>query len=201
MCSCERMPLRFFRIATMLMTSVLTLSSANAQSLSEQTRRVSAGDGPAHVVSVNPFLPLFGFFSGEYEQRATPTVTFAVSGSHIEPNSTRYTNLDGKLRLYPNATALRGFNIAASLGIARIRDMDLYDGCIPSTDLDPCTLRDAFTTGSFAVEMGYQWLLGPSRVTAISVGGGAKRYLGGDNKYVGISRVLPTLRLTVGYAF
>lgn len=197
----EQKPLRFFQIGAILIASAFTLSSAAAQTLSEQTRRVSAGDGPAHVVSVNPFLPLFGFFSGEYEQRATPTVTFAVSGSHIEPNSTRYTNLDGKLRLYPNATALRGFNIAASLGVARIRDMEVYNDCIPTPNLEPCALRDAFTTGSFAVEMGYQWLLGPNRVTAISVGGGAKRYLGSDSKYADIARVLPTLRLTVGYAF
>lgn len=190
------------RLATVVaLISSLAGSSLSAQSLSEQTRGVSSGDGPSRVIAVNPFLPLFGFFSGEYEQRATSTVSFAVAGSHIEPNSTRYTNLDGKLRLYPNATGLRGFNIAASLGIARIRDMDVYDGCLPSPNLEPCKLRDAFTTGSFAVEMGYQWLLGPSRATAISVGGGAKRYLGGDSKYVGISRVLPTLRLTIGYAF
>ena len=58
-----------------------------------------------------------------------------------------------------------------------------------------------FTTGSFAIEVGYQLLLGPSKVTAVTVGGGAKRFLGGDSKFDGVERVIPTLRLSIGYAF
>jgi hypothetical protein len=44
-------------------------------------------------------------------------------------------------------------------------------------------------------------MLGPSKVTVVSVGGGAKRYLGSDDKFRDINRVMPTLRLNVGYAF
>lgn len=173
-----------------------------AQTLSQQTRRLAAGDGPSRVISANPFLPLFGYFAGEFEQRLTPTLSMAFSGSHIEPNNTLYTNVDAKLRLYPSETALRGFNFAASLGVARIRDTDTFYDCAPSPLTDNiCGKPSAFTTGSFAIEMGYQWLLGPSRVTAVTVGGGAKRYLGSDSKFSGIERVMPTLRLSIGYAF
>ena len=160
---------------------------------------------PSHIISVNPFLPLFGYFAGEYEQRVTPTLALALAGSHINPNDTKYTNVDAKLRLYPSETALRGFNIAVSGGAARIEDTNQNDCFIGiGSSFDPtssCGSRPAFTTASFAVEVGYQWLLGPSRSTAITVGGGAKRYLGSQSKYQGIERVMPTLRLTIGYAF
>lgn len=177
--------------------------SVTAQSLAQQTRALSRpGVGPGHVISVNPFLPLLGYFAGEYEQRITPSVAVAVAGSHIKPGDTRYTNLDAKLRLYPSETALRGFNVAASLGIANIKDEpDFFCDIVPGVGGDCASPAKAFTTGTFAVEAGYQWLLGPSRVTAVSVGAGAKRYLGSDSKFHGIERVLPTLRLSIGYAF
>lgn len=100
--------------------------SAQAQfSLRDQT-----GDAvtPRQVISVNPFLPLFGRFQGEYERRFRENVSVAIAGS-------------------------------------------------------------------------YQWFMGRSRSTAITVGGGAKRYFLSDEESRGITRVLPTARLTIGYAF
>ena len=39
------------------------------------------------------------------------------------------------------------------------------------------------------------------RSTAITMGGGVKRYFVSDANDYGIQRILPTVRLTVGYAF
>jgi len=184
---------RHWFLALPLLFSPMTTSSA--QSLADQTRQL-APDGPGRIISANPFLPLLGLFAAEYEQRLTPAVALAISGSHIKPNDTRYTNGDFKARLYPTERGLHGFNMAASVGVARIRKVDNLE-CDPA----PCVVPKAFATGSFAIELGYQWMLGPSRVTVVSVGGGAKRYLGSDDKFGGINRVMPTLRLNIGYAF
>ena len=190
-----------------LLCASLTIPFAGAwaQTLAQQTRVVGSNDRPSHIISANPFLPLFGYFAGEFEQRISPSVALALAGSHSRFDRTRYTNLDAKARLYPSETALRGFNIAASLGIARIGRVDEFGDCVlilPFEGSSPCAgLPKPFTAGSFAIEVGYQWLLGPSRVTAVTLGGGAKRSLGSDAKFVDINRVIPTARLSIGYAF
>lgn len=190
------------RISVLLLSAwALSVSTASAQTLAQQTRSVGGSiEGPGRVISANPFLPLLGYFAAEYEQRVSPSVSLALSGSQIKPDRTKYTNVDAKARLYPSETALRGLNIAASLGIGRIDANDEYDcGILASGTL--CVLPKPFTTGSFAIEVGYQWLLGPSRVTAVTLGGGAKRYLGAESKFDQIDRVIPTLRMSIGYAF
>lgn len=197
------------RIAIVAATvaTVTSAGSASAQSLAQQTRQMGApNDGPTHVISVNPFLPLFGYFSGEFEQRIAPNVSVAVGASHTKFDDTKRSNLDIKARLYPTERGLQGLGIAASLGYAHIKD-DTEIFCSPVDNLDPLcqTTHTAFNTGSFAIEASYQWLLGPSRKTAITVGGGAKRYFGSDSNYQNgvssIERVVPTLRLSIGYAF
>jgi hypothetical protein len=172
-------------------------SHVSSQTLAQQTRQVAATEGgPTRIISANPFLPLLGYFAAELEQRVSNAASVALSGSHIEPDNARYTNVDVKGRLYPTERGLHGFNMAASLGFARIRQTEGFE-CAA----EPCPAPKAFSTGSFAVELGYQWMLGPSKVTVVSVGGGAKRYLGSDDKFTSINRVMPTLRLNVGYAF
>ena len=186
-----------------LLALTLPLSRAHAQSLAQQTRRlVVNSDGPSHVLSVNPFLPLLGYFAGEYEQRIAPNVSVAVAGSHTKFDDTRRTNLDAKVRLYPSERGLQGLGVAAALGVARLKD-ERSDVCSSFDNFDPFCGPNGkeFTTATFAIEASYQYLLGPSRSTAITVGGGAKRYLGNDNHYQNILRVVPTLRLTIGYAF
>ena len=109
------------------------------------------------------------------------------------------------MRLYPNDSALEGFSVASSLGIAWVkRDND--DVC---TDFlcevapgEVQTTRRTFTTPTFAIEANYQWLLGRTNSTSIAVGIGAKRYLrGSDRDFQGLERVLPTARFSIGYGF
>lgn len=184
--------------ALLLATST---SIASAQSLADQSR---SSDGPTSVISANPFLPLFGYFSGEFEHSIKSSVAIAVAGSHIKFDNGRYSNLDVKLRLYPTERGLEGFNVAASLGIANIKDDGgYYADCV----FDPVTPsvcqsgKERFGTGAFGIEMGYQWLLGPTKVMAVAIGGGAKRYMASKEKFQFTQQVVPTLRLTIGYAF
>jgi mitochondrial fission protein ELM1 len=70
--------------------------------------------------------------------------------------------------------------------------------------IDPTSCNDlnaAVSAPTFAVEAQYQWLLGARQYTAVAIGGGAKRFYLSDERAIGISRVTPTLRLTIGYAF
>ncbi len=181
--------------AAVLLLCTLSAGGADAQSLSQQTRQLPGSGGPTNIISLNPFLPLLGYFAAEYEHQVGGAASIGIAGSHIKPDDTRYTNIDVKGRLYPMESGLYGFNMGASLGLGRIR-RDLQADCVA-----PCEIPKAFTAPSFAVELGYQWMLGPSRVTVVSVGGGAKRYLGSESNFSGINRVVPTLRLNVGYAF
>jgi hypothetical protein len=167
-----------------------------AQSLREQTRGDTAGT-PTRVISVNPFLPLWGNFQGEFERRLSANLAFAISGSHIDIFDERSTNLDVKLRLYPQSRALQGLGVAATVGVANISSERGQDCSLSGA----CTTRPRQNAGAptFAVEGQYQWLLGTRRATSVSTGFGFKRYFA-DRKKVDIT-VRPTVKLNIGYAF
>lgn len=192
------------RLAVLHIVAVAVLGAAaapmQAQSLADQTR----GDRPVNVISANPFLPLFGYFQGEFEHSLKPSVSIAIAGSYVKLDNTKYANLDAKLRLYPKERGLEGINVAASLGLANITDEDgSYGDCIsePPPAAECKLIYDKFGAGAFAIEMGYQWLLGPSKVMAIGIGVGAKRYIASKGKFRNVQQVMPTLRLNIGYAF
>ena len=192
---------------SLLLPFSLQAQSVPAPTLRQQTRvGTDTADTPSRIVSINPFLLLFGYFSGEYEQRVSRTLSVAVAGSYVNFNDDRYSNIDVKARLYPNEVALRGFGFAASVGASAIRThaSECYSYDVPIGGSSPCTNRNkTFSSPSVALELQYQWLLGSRRRTAITLGGGLKRYLGshGDFSLAGVSLFLPTFRSTIGYAF
>ena len=192
---------RFSRTARAVALSALASAALVPQtslfaqgSLREQTRGTS---GPEQVISINPFLPLFGYFQAEFERRLLPNVSFALAGSHVKFDEV-YTNLDAKLRLYPQERALHGLGLSAGLGYGSVRRNEQ----VCDTDGDNCR-RDRTTESAptFSVEAQHQWLLGSSQATAVTIGGGVKRYFISEDRSQGIQRVMPTMRLTIGYAF
>ncbi|WP_396215626.1 hypothetical protein [Gemmatimonas sp.] len=175
----------------------LSLAAALPHAVQAQTRQ------PNRVVSINPFLPLDGYFQGEFEQRLKDNLAVAFSASSVELED-RYTNADVKLRLYPQERGLQGFAVAAGLGYGRIRNDNGNDYVCPAVPGFVCEPNKESTSGAtFSVEMHYQWLLGKSSNTALTLGGGAKRYYVDEKKgpYDTFQRFVPTLRLTIGYAF
>lgn len=184
---------RFARIAALCLGAALPVV-ASAQSLSAQT---GGATGPAHVISINPFLPILGYFQGEYEQRVQDNMSIALAGSYVRFDD-YYTNVDLKARLYPQEKGLRGVGLAAGVGYGAIRRRNDYY-CDPTITCNPPKRTPSAPT--FAVEAHYQWLLGGRQATALAVGGGVKRYFISERDASGIERILPTLRLTIGYAF
>lgn len=196
--------LRSARVLAPLLVALATLAArtntVEAQgSLREQTREV-AGGPRQHIVAVNPFLPLAGYFQGEYERRVRNNLSLAVGASYV-PWNRDILNADVKLRLYPQDRALEGLGIAAGLGVGRMQQDDEYGACAPIDCVPPIFKGKMITAPAFSIEGQYQWLLGASRSTAVSVGGGLKRYFIADQDTRGLVRVVPTGRLTIGWAF
>jgi hypothetical protein len=178
----------------------LTLSAAAPFTGPLAAQGSPAPEVPGRIVSVNPFLPLFGYFQGEYESRLNRALTFAVAGSYTAWSNDRTLNLDVKVRWYGQERAPTGLGMAASLGVGRV-DRDASIDCDYSPVMPMCTTRErgALTVPAFAMEGQYQWLLGSRKNTAVSVGFGAKRYFASEGEMDGTVR--PTGRLTIGYAF
>ena len=159
---------------------------------------------PTHNISINPFLVLFGYFSGEYEQRRSPTLAFALAGSYVNFDDNRYTNVDAKVRLYPNEKALQGFGLAGSVGYTQLREKIFdYSNCL--NDPFDCGIdagkSKTYSSPSVAIELTYQWLLGTRKATSITVGGGAKRFLISRSRFGDNELIIPTGRMSVGYAW
>ncbi len=167
-----------------------------AQSLREQTREPST-KSPTQVISVNPFLPLFGYFQGEYEHRITQSTSVGISGAHMKLDDV-YTSVDVKLRLYPQERVLEKLGISAGLGYGRVKT-PYANVCDPFVGILCVPDKPSASAPTFAVEAQYQWLLGRGRSTAVAIGGGVKRFFIAESP--NLERVVPTLRLTIGYAF
>ena len=153
---------------------------------------------PATVVSANPFLPLLGFFQGEVERTLRHHLAVAVGVSHLAFDD-RLTNLDAKLRFYPQERAPAGLGMTAGIGVGHAREQAyrVDAACAVTGCPDPVPITRNRFAPSFSVELHYQWLLGRSRRTAVGIGFGGKRYVASGT----IPDLVPTGRITVGYAF
>jgi len=86
----------------------------------DQTRSIHGGT-PSRIIVANPIILLAGYVQGEFEQRLAANNSLAFAGSYAPFNSRDNTNLDLKLRLYPDDRALQGLGIAAGVGVGRAR--------------------------------------------------------------------------------
>lgn len=192
--------MRSFLIRTAALCGALTMgvTALSAQSLSQQTSG-AARRTPTQIISVNPFLPLFGYFQGEYERRVAENASVGISGAHTRLDDV-YTSVDVKVRLYAQERVLEKLGVSAGVGFGRVQSRNNID-CISFPDLRCDTGKKSASAPTFSVEAQYQWLLGANRSTAVAFGGGVKRFFISDSKTEGLERVVPTLRLTIGYAF
>ena len=192
-------PRAFARRIAWLVAALLVVavpSGARAQSsLSAQT------SGPSHSLTANPFFLLAGWVSAEYEQRVNSTVSLGGGFSHVDISDDVYTSFEVKGRLYPNERAMRGFVMGLSLGATRLQ-FDSDEPC-PVTRLcgENGVERKKVTTPAVGLEFAYQWMVGSSQHTVIALGGGAKRFLASKSELSGTTRVIPTFRMAIGYAW
>lgn len=174
--------------------TLVTLAPIGAQS------SISAqAPGPKNSLTANPFFILAGWMSAEYERRINQSVSLGGGVSFVDIDDNVYNSFELKGRLYPKEHALSGFEMGLSVGVTK---MEFDDDECPITRLcgdDP--VRKKVTTPAVGIEFAYQWLIGSNRHTVIAVGGGGKRFLASRAELEGTSRVIPTMRLAVGYAW
>lgn len=142
------------------------------------------------LVSINPLGLPFKWVSAELEQKATALVTVGASFSYIDLfDDASYLSFDGKLRVYPNEEAFRGFSLGLSAGLVRVAE--------------EYSTRDdrSETAPALGVVADYNWILGKSRRVLVGTGVGAKRIFGDDDDFSDVNFAYPTFRFQVGMIF
>lgn len=177
----------------------LALTLLAVKPMRAQSRLSDAGQGPAHVFTINPFFVLAGWISGEYEQRVNSSLSLGGGASYVDFSDQRYTSFDIKARLYPNEKALRGFEMGLGVGVTAVDTDTDHNDC----NKGPCTGVDdrKVTTPAVSLEFGHQWNLGDNRRTILALGGGGKRLLASKAELHDTSRIIPFFRIAVGYGW
>ncbi len=175
------------------------LSLALVNSTPAQSRLSTAGEGPSHAFTLNPFFVLAGWISGEYEQRVNSSLTLGAGASYVDFSDQRYTSFELKARLYPNEKAMRGFEMGLGLGVTAV-DTDTDDNDCGGL---PCgaTEKTTVTTPTVSLEFGHQWNLGENRRTILALGGGGKRFLASKKNLNDTPRGIPFFRVAIGYGW
>ncbi len=168
----------------LLAAFVLGAHSAAAQSV-EANR---AGITRVNLVSANPIGLLFEWYNGELEHALSPTVSLAIAGTSYDLDDARYNSIDGIVRYYPSARAIRGFSVGASVGFVGVNE-DSCDECFDDNE-------DDFSAATIGVRFDYVWIFGRDQHFSTQAGLGAKRILRNSDV-----EGLPIGRLSIGYAW
>jgi len=169
--------------------AIAALVAGAGPAIAQSAEADRAGFPRVNLVSTNPIGIIFEWFNGEFEHAIAPTVSLAVAGSHFSLDDANYTSVDGIVRYYPSARAIRGFGVGGSVGFTQVGE---DRNCIECRDA-----ADAFTIG---VRGDYVWLLGRGQHFAVAAGIGAKRLFYSSRETLGVE-ALPIGRLSIGYAW
>jgi hypothetical protein len=146
------------------------------------------------AVTANPFAALAGYISGDAEFRSAAGVTVGIGATvNTIDDYNNYRAIDAKVRFYPSGTALRGFAVAATVGLSTARN-----SAATAFGREP----ERFTRPSIGTEFSYQWLLGRTARFVVVVGAGVKRMMGEEGSFDPVNiPLLPMARANIGYAF
>ena len=143
---------------------------------------------PKQIISISPLSLVFGLLGAEYEHRLSTSSAWGASGSVYRSDEFTYVATEAKWRYYPQEKALEGFAVGLTGGVTHVATRDAIVGKASS----------ALSLG-FALD--YQWLLGPKKKFAVTLGTGARRLIGLSDSLSGASLTLPTFRLSIGRGF
>ena len=165
-------------VPSFLALAALAASPAHAQSVKPITQ----------VISISPISLVFGAFGAEYERSLGPSQSIGASGTYYRPEFFSYLSGEVKYRYYPQEKALEGLGVGITVGLTQIGTHG--DGT-----------SDSGTAASIGFAIDYQWLLGPKKHFAVTLGSGARRLIAIGNTVDGASVTLPTGRISIGRAF
>ena len=156
--------------------------AAIATPITAQETEPSAADAHQHLITTNPFGPIFEWYNVEYERKIRHNTSVGFTASYITPGNDSLGTANAILRFYPQGTAFKGFYLGGRTGAYRVNDFD-----------------DDGTFFGAGLEIGYTWLMGRGQNWYLGVGAGFTRIFGGD---LDGSAVIPQLRLiNFGYSF
>ena len=135
------------------------------------------------MISMSPFALLFGGFNAEYEKALNRKVTAGIAGGWVEFDSKDHTGVAGLLRYYPQHGVVQGFYLGGRSGVFRKE--------YTKNESDKTS-----SGGGIGLDVGYGWLLGPSRAFYIGLGAGVTNLLTGDSGTFPVASIL-----NVGIAF
>lgn len=178
--------MKSLRLSFLVASAFVTLAS----SASAQWADADRAGLRTNLISSNPIGLLFEWYQGEFEHAISPTISLAIAGAAFSLADDDISSVDGIVRYYPGARALRGFSLGGTVGFSGVDELvcDNISSC--RTDN-----YSAFTIG---IRGDYIWILGKEQHLAVAAGIGAKRLL--SDRTDGIQG-LPVARLSLGYAW
>jgi Protein of unknown function (DUF3575) len=168
---------------------LLVVGSVASSRLHAQAAAPAAGAKPVtQVVSISPISLVFGAFGAEYERRINPSTALAISGTYYRPEVFWYSSVEAKYRYYPQERALEGFAVGVTAGLTQIGTHDR-------------TNNESGSAVAVGFALDYQWLLGPKKHFAVTLGSGARRLISIGDRVNGAAVTLPTFRISIGRGF
>ncbi|HEY0020934.1 MAG TPA: hypothetical protein VGC13_31825 [Longimicrobium sp.] len=149
---------------------------------------------PAQAISILPLHAAFGFYAGDYERAVGQTVTAGLGGSYFslggDEDGFRYSSVEAKVRYYPSGDPLNGLSFGLTAGPTFL-----------SAESDAADVDDDVTAVGIGFEIARSHLMGVERHFYYGYGAGFKRLFMVSGEESGAEMALPTLRLSIGYAF
>jgi hypothetical protein len=152
-----------------------------------------------NVISILPFHAAIGFYAGDFEHAMNNTTSVGLGASYFEMGGGgeedddpgfQYGSAEAKLRYYPSGDVLSGLSFGLTAGPTWVTADDDFDGASESA-----------TALGIGFEIAKSRLMGVDRRFYYGYGGGLKRLFIVNGEAEGSETTIPTLRLSVGYAF
>lgn len=149
---------------------------------------------PPQAISILPLHAAFGFYAGDYERAVSQTVTAGIGASYFSLGDAEddgefgYSSVEAKMRFYPSGDPLNGMSFGLTAGPTFL-----------AAD-DEATEEDVTAIG-IGFEIARSQLMGVDRHFYYGYGAGFKRLFVVSGEESGAEMAIPTLRLSIGYAF
>jgi hypothetical protein len=185
------MNLRFAAAAALALLFAAPAAAQDADSIAAAT--------PMQAVSFLPLHAAFGFYAGDYERTVSQTFTAGIGASYFslgaddEGSEFGYSSVEAKVRFYPSGDPLNGMSFGLTAGPTFLSgENDDFEGGSDEEDIT------AFGVG---FEIARSHLMGVDGHFYYGYGAGFKRLfmISGEDDDAQIA--IPTLRLSIGYAF
>lgn len=152
----------------------------------------------ASELSINPFGIPFGYLDVEGNTSVGGGATLGIMLSHYSPssNDNPFTNVDAKIRYFPNELPFKGFSVGLTAGWTK-QQGDSFNGSVTTST------TTTVSSPTMGVIVDYDWLLGARKRFAVGVGIGAKRLFASraERDRIGLDAAAGIYRFQLGYAF